>query len=146
MRSCDSPKIETVDVQSSTDPLNNNFCPLIHFVPGFHQKGNAVSSNANDSYPTDTSSIAITTYNILRKTRNKSQRSTVESIVPGFHKKGNDVSQLPSTTPISSLQRSSVETVSYFGYYSQPTACIANRFGECGLFTTALDKLWYVYS
>ena len=31
-----------------------------------------------------------------------------------------------------------------FGDYSQPTACIATRFGECS--STSLDKLWYTYS
>ena len=100
----------------------------------------------NDSYPTDTSSIAITTYSILRKTQVQSQCSTVESITPGFHQKGNNVPQLPPPTPISSLQRSSVETVSYFEYYSKATVCIATSFGECGLYTPALDKLWYFYS
>ena len=137
MKSCDSFEIETVGDQSPTNQLSN-------------------------SSLTDTSSIALTNYNIQRK-RILRRQSPTRSPTPN---------NIASTTPnmvVSTkllhhlLQRLTVETLflitfgesatklpplnwiySYFGDFSQSTACNATRFRECSL--TSLDKLWYTYS
>ena len=122
MRSCDSIKIEAV-VPSATGQLNNESCRLLPSAPGYQSR--QLGLNRRHLSPTDASSIAVTNYNIQR---------TIHEVSPR-----------QPTSPISLLQRSTIETVSYYEYYSQTTACIATSFGECGIYTT-LDKLWYFYS
>ena len=59
MKGCDSTKIEAVG-DSPTDQLNDTFCCL-NDIPEI--KG-SLSLNRHNNSPTDTSSIALTTYNI----------------------------------------------------------------------------------
>ena len=62
MKSCDSIQIETVGVQSPTDQLKGELCRL-----NLHSRHTGVVSlNRHNSCPIDTSSIAITHYNIQR--------------------------------------------------------------------------------
>ena len=53
-----------------------------------------------------------------------------------------DTTSLSATCPLPA--RRVVATDFVFGCFSQSTACIATRFGECS--STLLDKLWYTYS
>ena len=46
-------------------------------------------------------------------------------------------------SPKSLCDRSLTQIYFGFDYFSQSTACIATRFGECS--STLLDKLWYLY-
>ena len=162
MKGCDSTKIEAVG-DSPTDQLNDAFCCLNN-IP---LKKERILLNRQDNSETDTSSIALTNYNIdctsefstptiedstlINDTLLKldslsfpfrySTPTIADSTLP--LKKNGGLVSLSFRFP---FQRSSVETVSCFEYYSQTMACIATSFRECGLFTTALDKLWYVYS
>ena len=143
MKGCDRTKIEAVG-DLPTDQLNNTFCRL-NYIP--EQKG-SLSLNRHNNSQTDTSSIALTTYNIESTSNfstptindstipmNKKLRGVVSfsfpfpfqrsSVEPLFrlHKDENDATQLPSKNGV----------CSYFDYCSQTTACIATGFGECGI-------------
>ena len=69
MKSCDSIKIETVGVRSPTDQLIEEFCRLNHHT---RLRLGMVSLNRHNSSPIDTSSIAITHYNIQCTSNNAS--------------------------------------------------------------------------
>ena len=142
-------------VQLPTDQLEDKICRFnLHSC----QQSGGLSLNRHNSSPINTSPIAVTHYNIqcasilhkqLPTTNNKAstlpksdgrieslwnllQRLTDESLLPKSD--GRIDTQLPLLNFI----------CSYFENFSQSTAYIATRFGECSL--TSLDKLWYTYS
>jgi len=164
MEGCDSTKIETVG-DSPTDQLNDMFC-CFNNIP-YHI--DRLLPEHQKSSKTDTSSIALTNNNI-DSTSEFSTPSIDDStglICYGKH----EVDSLSFPFRYSSptlddstglicygkdevdflsfrflFQRSSVEMVSCYEYYSHALACTATSIRECGLFTTSLDTLWYVYS
>ena len=63
MKGCDSIKIEAVG-DLPTDQLNNTFCRLNNISQTCQGRLDEVSFNRHNNSQTDTSSIALTTYNI----------------------------------------------------------------------------------
>ena len=158
MKSYDGIKIETVGVQLPTDQLKEELFRL-----NLHSRTTGgVSLNRHLSSPIDTSSIAITNYNIQRNSILLCHQLPTQSLTPP----NNEASMLPDYGRVellfSLLYRSTVGPLipdygridsqltpmnwicSYFGDCSQSTICNATRFGECS--STLLDKLWYTYS
>jgi len=162
MEGCDSTKIETVG-DSPTDQLNDMFC-CFNNIP-YHI--DRLLPEHQKSSKTDTSSIALTNNNI-NSTSGFSTPSIAESTLrlhgcltfdslsfplryssptlddSTLHLHG--CSTVDSFSFRFPFQRSSVEKVSCYEYYSHALACTATSIRECGLFTTSLDTLWYVYS
>jgi len=141
MRSCDR-KIETVVVQSTIGPLRKE-CTSSTDASSIALTNNNIDSTSGFSTPSiDESTLRL--HGCL----------TFDSLsVPLRYSSPTDDStlRLHGCSTIDSsfrfpFQRSSVETVSSYEYYSHALACIATSSRECGLFTTSLDTLWYVYS
>mmetsp|Transcript_42485 Transcript_42485/g.48271 ORF Transcript_42485/g.48271 Transcript_42485/m.48271 type:complete len:177 (-) Transcript_42485:332-862(-) len=134
MEGCDSTKIETVG-DSPTDQLNDIFCCFIN-IPY-----NRILPEHQKSSKTDTSSIALTNNDIYSKSEfpTPSIDDSTGLICYGKH-------EVDFLSFRFLFQRSSVKMVSCYEYYSHALACIATSSRECGLFTTSLDTLWYVYS
>ena len=140
MKGCDSTKIETVG-DSPTDQLNDALCCL-NDIP--EHKG-SLSLNRHNNSPTDTSSIALTTYNI-ESISNFTTPTINDSTIPMNKKLRGVVSfsfpfqfQRSSVEPLFRLQKdvnyatqlpSKNGVCSYFKYCSQSTACNAIRFGS----------------
>ena len=102
MKGCDSTKIEAVG-DSPTDQLNDAFCCLNNITKNGHGPLVKISFNSRNNSETDTSSIALTTYNI--ECSSKFSTPTIDdSTLPNNTLLGLDSLSFPFP-----FQRSSVE-------------------------------------
>mmetsp|Transcript_33704 Transcript_33704/g.37675 ORF Transcript_33704/g.37675 Transcript_33704/m.37675 type:complete len:191 (-) Transcript_33704:468-1040(-) len=136
----DTTKIKAIAVHSSIDLLRDVERPNLH-----HHRFLPTSSLI------DTPSIAVDNYNI--HINNISYKQS--PIEPYRIQLSTTDNESPSSSIQNPYHRLSVEPYriqllslnwmcSSFGNFSQPTACIATRFGECSC--SLLDRLWYLYS
>ena len=117
MKSNDCFKLENGNLQLSLSPSNS--------VANYNiQRNNILDIDTNNEAST------LPDYGRVESLCPLLQRLTVESLLPDY---GGIDSQLPPLNWI----------CSYFGDFSQCTACSATRFRECS--STLLDKLWYLY-
>ena len=141
MEGCDSTKIEVDCVHSSTDPLRDKCCRL-NFC-SCSQINNClggVSLNRHHHSSTDTSSIAITSYDFRPTSKLDSTLSPIAASTLR-HTKTSIAQRSSTTTNQFPFQRLSVDSVcSYFESFSQSNACIAFGFAECRSYTM-LDQL-----
>ena len=129
MKSCDSFKIETVGDQSLTDQYDTSSIALTNY----NIQRISILSHPSPTRPLTLNNEASTlpAYGRVASLPSLIHRSTVEPLLPVY---GRIDSQL---SPMS-------WSCSCFDDFSQSTACIATRFGECS--STMLHKLWYLYS
>ena len=173
MESCDSIKIETVSIQLLTNQLKDKVCQLnLHSC---HKILGGVSLNRHNSSLIDTSSIAITHYNIEHTSILHKQSPITASTFPQKYGRidfqqpitNNKASTLPKSRRVRSLwnllQCSTIEPLfpqKYGRIDSQLPSLnwIFSYFGNFSQSTTCiatifgecsstlLDKLWYTYS
>mmetsp|Transcript_32062 Transcript_32062/g.32470 ORF Transcript_32062/g.32470 Transcript_32062/m.32470 type:complete len:177 (-) Transcript_32062:648-1178(-) len=135
----DSTQIEAIDVHSPIDLFQDVQLPNLHH----HQFASTPLI--------DTPSIAVNNYSI--HINNISYKQS--PIEPYRIQLSTTDNESPSSSIHNPYHRLSVEPYriqlpslnwmcSYFGNFSQSTACIATRFGECSC--SLLDRLWYLYS